>query len=425
MLMCLVWSSYGQIITDDFDDNSLDITKWTVELPEAVASLWETNGAVHFKNRARLRLNQALDTVDIQGRFRITGDSRGLFAILMRTAGGTNASGGVSDGVTVVFLPVENPGSTNQIQIYAPGGVWPGNEAQHPIYMNTNYDFRIRDDGDNISVYVTDLVTPVITAPFTSDDGDVTIFCNRERLSADCNSELDYIRIAAIIAPPTNICASDGEFAGKVTVSWALSSGATGYQIFRCASNNSASAEQIGTATSTTYDDISTAAGTFYYYWIRATNSTETSVFSTNDIGYAKDIHSINDYDGDGISDLAVYGNGYWNIYSLTNSSILLNGKWGGPGWTTVPGDYDGDGKFDLAVYDNGYWYICSLANGNILLNGKWGGPGWTPVPGDYDGDGKSDLAVYGGGLWYIYSLANGSILLNGKWGGPGWTPVQ
>ena len=134
--------------------------------------------------------------------------------------------------------------------------------------------------------------------------------------------------------------------------------------------------------------------------------------------------HALNDYDGDAKSDLAVFGSGYWYINSLVNGSILLNGKWGAAGWTTVPGDYDGDGKADLAVYANGYWYITSLANGNILLNGKWGAAGWTPVPGDYDGDGKSDLAVYGNGYWYIYSLAHGNILLNGKWGAAGWTPV-
>ncbi|MBU1736058.1 MAG: serine hydrolase, partial [Verrucomicrobia bacterium] len=133
------------------------------------------------------------------------------------------------------------------------------------------------------------------------------------------------------------------------------------------------------------------------------------------------------DYDGDGKSDLAVYRDGYWSIYSIANGIILLNGgAWGGADSVPVPGDYDGDGKSDLAVYRDGYWFIYSIANGVILLNGgAWGGADFIPVPGDYDGDGKSDLAVYRDGYWSIYSIANGMILLNGgAWGGADFIPV-
>jgi len=133
------------------------------------------------------------------------------------------------------------------------------------------------------------------------------------------------------------------------------------------------------------------------------------------------------DFNGDGKSDLAVYRDGYWSIYSLANG-IILNGAgvWGGPDSITAPGDYDGDGKADLAVYRDGYWSIFSLANGIILNNaGPWGGADWIPAPGDYDGDGKADLAVYRDGYWSIFSLANGLIFYNqGVWGGSGWTPV-
>ena len=47
----------------------------------------------------------------------------------------------------------------------------------------------------------------------------------------------------------------------------------------------------------------------------------------------------------------------------------------------TTSNDYDGDGKSDLAVYRDGYWTIYSLANGSILNNhGVLGGSAWTPV---------------------------------------------
>ena len=135
----------------------------------------------------------------------------------------------------------------------------------------------------------------------------------------------------------------------------------------------------------------------------------------------------INDYDGNGKSDLAVYQNGAWYIYSLARSRTLAyGGKWGGPNSIPAPGDYDGDGKSDLAVYQDGAWYIYSLAQGRVLVNGGgWGRPDSIPISGDYDGDGKSDLAVYQDGAWYIYSLAQSRTLAyGGKWGGPNSIPV-
>ena len=46
----------------------------------------------------------------------------------------------------------------------------------------------------------------------------------------------------------------------------------------------------------------------------------------------------VGDYDGDGKSDLAVYSNGYWSIYSVAKNAIILDniGPWGGADWRTV-----------------------------------------------------------------------------------------
>ena len=47
-----------------------------------------------------------------------------------------------------------------------------------------------------------------------------------------------------------------------------------------------------------------------------------------------------------------------------------------------MPGDYDGDGVSDLAVYDpaTGRWYIRTLAGKVLAWGSYWGAPGLQAV---------------------------------------------
>jgi hypothetical protein len=87
-------------------------------------------------------------------------------------------------------------------------------------------------------------------------------------------------------SPPTNVSASDGTYTDKVQVSWTASAGATTYQVFSHTSNNSSSATPLADSTSSPYNDTSAEAGTTYYYWVKACNSTGCSGFSASDSGY-------------------------------------------------------------------------------------------------------------------------------------------
>jgi hypothetical protein len=98
-----------------------------------------------------------------------------------------------------------------------------------------------------------------------------------------------------------------------------------------------------------------------------------------------------NDFNGDGKSDLALFGDhGNWLIPGQDTVYWGLNGD------LPVAADYNGDRKFDRAVYRDGAWYVQGQP---VVYHGLKGD---LPVPADYDGDGVADRAVYRDGAWFV-----------------------
>ena len=117
------------------------------------------------------------------------------------------------------------------------------------------------------------------------------------------------------------------------------------------------------------------------------------------------------DFDGDGRSDLAVYGfdeGTGQGTFTLDRSGLgRLEVDFGGADDRPISGDFDGDGLADVAVFGyspgNGFarYAILPSAGGPARLQ-PFGGADDRPVSADYDGDGASDIAVFG------FSPANG-----------------
>jgi len=194
-----------------------------------------------------------------------------------------------------------------------------------------------------------------------------------------------------------------------------------------CYTNSSVgSAGQIGTSSTTNYDDSTATPGTIYNYWVRATDGSNVSSFSSSDTGYCGSTNTslpvASDFDGDGLADPAIYNtNGTWKIKlsSAGYNVITISSFLGSTGYIPAAADFDGDRKADPAIYgeDNGYWIfkLSSIGYAEIALTQTLGGAGYIPVPTDYDGDGLADPAVKSktGNEW-ILMLSTG-----------GYTPVH
>lgn len=130
--------------------------------------------------------------------------------------------------------------------------------------------------------------------------------------------------------------------------------------------------------------------------------------------GSFNDVPVPNDYDGDGITDYAVFrkSDGSWWIYQSSNGQTFAT-FFGITEDKPIPADYDGDGKADIAVYrpSTGVWHLLLSQTGSYTAV-QFGISEDKPVPADFDGDGKADINVYrpSTGAWYRINSSDTSI---------------
>ena len=89
---------------------------------------------------------------------------------------------------------------------------------------------------------------------------------------------------------------------------------------------------------------------------------------------------------------------GQW-IIADSNGTITNQFTFGLEGGTPIVGDFNGDGVTEVAIFYNGQWFIDLNGNGVWDEGDLWiqmGKSGDQPVAGDWDGDGKIDIGVFG-----------------------------
>ena len=150
----------------------------------------------------------------------------------------------------------------------------------------------------------------------------------------------------------------------------------------------------------------------------------------------------VEDYNGDGISDPAIWraNAGVWIIPLSPSFTTYEFHSWGQSGDIPIKGDFDGDGRADLGYFrpSTGEWgFLLSIFNYSYAfpLFFSWGTSADIPVMADYDGDGWGDVAVVippAGGQSRAYRILPSStwwdpatsITVPAGWPGLGDTPV-
>jgi hypothetical protein len=141
------------------------------------------------------------------------------------------------------------------------------------------------------------------------------------------------------IQAPQGVSATDGTMTDRVRISWQPSALATYYLVFRSITNDpvaAAASSSIGSPTTTTFDDLTGAPNTNYYYFIQAFNGSDHSALSASDQGHSDPTGS----GGTGIHGTSptYFDDFTWPVpVEVTSIDVELWGACGGGGGGAIP----------------------------------------------------------------------------------------
>jgi hypothetical protein len=148
---------------------------------------------------------------------------------------------------------------------------------------------------------------------------------------------------------PQNLAAGDGTYADHIYISWSSISGVSSYELWRNTINDKASATNLASGTSYSYNDYAVDPGQIYYYWASVNGVTNTAWFSAADSGWVPGTGAISPdgrtHDaggGTGTIDVTASGGEHWTASESLNWITLLSG---------TPGTNNGTVSYSVSAY--------------------------------------------------------------------------
>ena len=149
------------ILSDNFNGSTINSSLWQTSTPFSDSSITEGGGNAIFQNRGRLLSTALLPTyIDVTGSFQFTGNIHDNFEIETRTDGtSSNPYGYFDRGISFGFVIQGDLGNTaNNIFIdrfnYPTASDIDLARGTYALSLNTFYNFRITDDGNNLALYI-------------------------------------------------------------------------------------------------------------------------------------------------------------------------------------------------------------------------------------------------------------------------------
>lgn len=183
-LVLAVASANAQpLLRDSFDGSAVDDTLWTVFKPLSNAppsAVTETNGTLLLFRRGIVEsMGSFPPSLDIEGRFRFTGDNDVLSIVFRSDLSLTNqferrgVQVALQEATAKIFI-IRDPFSTSA----------PPVQGQFTITKNQDVRFRIVDHEDVIRVYLDTLFQPLMTLAVTNRRGDRLALYNANNTAA-------------------------------------------------------------------------------------------------------------------------------------------------------------------------------------------------------------------------------------------------